>query len=60
MSEPTEAGLISDFAQLVWHQEEPFSSASLYAQWLIMRQAREAGIPGTADGQGADEILGRL
>lgn len=58
MSEPTEAGLISDFAQLVWHQEEPFSSASLYAQWLIMRQAREAGIPVLLDGQGADEILG--
>lgn len=58
VSEPSEAGLMSDFARLVWHQEEPFSSASLYAQWLVMRQAREAGIPVLLDGQGADEILG--
>ncbi|HRA81213.1 MAG TPA: asparagine synthase (glutamine-hydrolyzing) [Thauera sp.] len=58
VSEPSETALIDDFEQLVWHQEEPFSSASLYAQWLVMRQAREHEVPVLLDGQGADEILG--
>lgn len=57
VSVPTEDALIADFEDVVWHQEEPFSSASLYAQWLVMRQARENGIPVLLDGQGADEIL---
>lgn len=57
-SEPSEALLIDDFEKLIWHQEEPFSSASIYAQWLVMRQARESRIPVLLDGQGADEILG--
>ena len=58
VSMPSEDALIRDFEDLVWHQEEPFSSASLYAQWLVMRQARESGVPVLLDGQGADEILG--
>ncbi|MCV2218230.1 asparagine synthase (glutamine-hydrolyzing) [Thauera sp. Sel9] len=58
MAEPTESALIDDFAQLVWHQEEPFSTASLYAQWAVMREARRNSIPVLLDGQGADEILG--
>lgn len=58
VSSPTEDALIEDFEDLVWHQEEPFTSASLYAQWLVMRQARECQVPVLLDGQGADEILG--
>ncbi|HEX7892067.1 MAG TPA: asparagine synthase (glutamine-hydrolyzing) [Ramlibacter sp.] len=57
-SVPTEEGYLSELGDLVWHQEEPFSTASIYAQWLVMKQAREAGIPVLLDGQGADEILG--
>lgn len=57
-SSPTEAGYLSELDQLVWHQEEPFSTASIYAQWLVMKQAREERIPVLLDGQGADEILG--
>lgn len=55
---PTESGLLDDLDDLIWHQEEPFSTASLYAQWLVMKQAREQNIPVLLDGQGADEILG--
>lgn len=57
-SEPTEAGYLSELDQLLWHQEEPFTTASIYAQWLVMKQAREQRIPVLLDGQGADEILG--
>jgi len=46
-----------DFDDLIWQQEEPFPSASIYAQWLIMREARSSGIPVLLDGQGADESL---
>jgi asparagine synthase (glutamine-hydrolysing) len=56
-SVPTTEGFLADIADTVWHQDEPFSSASIYAQWLVMKQAREAGIPVLLDGQGADEIL---
>lgn len=42
---------------LIWHQEEPFVSTSIYAQWNVMRLARENGVPVLLDGQGADEML---
>lgn len=42
---------------LLWHQEEPFTSASIYAQWAVMRDARVHSIPVLLDGQGADEGL---
>lgn len=43
--------------RLIWHQEEPFTSASIYAQWTLMKEARNSHIPVLLDGQGADEIL---
>ena len=58
VSVPTEAGYLAEVDQLLWHQEEPYTTTSLYAQWLVMKQARENGIPVLLDGQGADEILG--
>lgn len=54
---PSEAGLLAELDNLVWHQDEPFFSASVYAQWSVMRQARAAGVPVLLDGQGADETL---
>jgi len=54
---PSEETLCRDFDELIWRQEEPFSSASIYAQWLIMREAGISGIPVLLDGQGADESL---
>jgi asparagine synthase (glutamine-hydrolysing) len=57
---PDVAGLDADLDRLVWHQEEPFLSTSIYAQWCVMRLVREAGHGVTVllDGQGADEALG--
>ena len=56
--EPTAAGLLDDLDVLVSAQEEPFGSSSIYAQWCVMRAAREAGVTVLLDGQGADEIFG--
>ncbi len=54
---PQPQKFIEDLPQLIWHQEEPFAGASIYAQWEVMRLAREKGIIVLLDGQGADEQL---
>lgn len=54
---PTAERFFEDLSDLFWHQEEPFSSASVYAQWSVMRLAKESGVTVLLDGQGADEML---
>ncbi len=54
---PTAERLQREVAQLIWHQDEPFQSTSIFAQWCVMSQARERGVTVLLDGQGADEIL---
>lgn len=55
---PEPGRLFDDLAQLAWHQDEPFVSTSIFAQWCVFKLAREAGVIVMLDGQGADEILG--
>ncbi|MEP6774002.1 MAG: asparagine synthase (glutamine-hydrolyzing) [Chloroflexota bacterium] len=55
---PTEDRLWDDLARLVWHQDEPFQSTSIFAQWCVMGLARERAVTVLLDGQGADELLG--
>jgi asparagine synthase (glutamine-hydrolysing) len=55
---PTIDELLRDIERLVYDQEEPFGSTSIYAQWRVMAAAREAGITVMLDGQGADELFG--
>lgn len=50
-------GVAREFAELQWHQEEPIASASPYAQWCVMRLAKEHDTTVLLDGQGADELL---
>ena len=54
---PNDEGLINDIEKLSWHQEEPYGSASIYAQYCVMRTAKENNVTVLLDGQGADEIL---
>jgi asparagine synthase (glutamine-hydrolysing) len=54
---PSGERLWEEMDELIWHQEEPFASTSIYAQWNVMRLARENGVPVLLDGQGADEML---
>ncbi|RUP14043.1 MAG: asparagine synthase (glutamine-hydrolyzing) [Methylobacterium sp.] len=44
-------------AEITWHQDEPFGSSSIFAQWCVFEEARKAGIKVMLDGQGADEQL---
>ncbi|MGH7597704.1 MAG: asparagine synthase (glutamine-hydrolyzing) [bacterium] len=54
---PTAEGFKKDLPQLLWHQEEPFAGTSMYAQWEVMRSARDNRVTVLLDGQGADEQL---
>jgi asparagine synthase (glutamine-hydrolysing) len=56
--EPTADEALNDLQQLVVDQEEPVGSLSIYAQWRVMRTAREAGVVVLLDGQGGDELFG--
>lgn len=54
---PSAEQFFEELGRLFWHQEEPFSSASVYAQWSVMRLAKQNGVTVLLDGQGADEMM---
>ena len=49
--------LLNDWDKLCYHQEEPFGSASIYAQYKVYELAAQHGVKVLLDGQGADETL---
>ncbi len=54
---PSALNLVKDFEKLCYHQEEPFPSSSIYAQYKVFELAKTQNIKVLLDGQGADEIL---
>jgi asparagine synthase (glutamine-hydrolysing) len=54
---PSSEELVQDLSRLIWHQEEPFGSLSIFAQWSVMKAARGRGITVLLDGQGGDEVF---
>ena len=56
--QPNADQLWEDMRKLAWHQDEPFGSTSIYAQWQVFKAASDSGIKVMLDGQGADEQLG--
>lgn len=54
---PDAAGLFEALEQLTRHQELPFHSSSVYAQWRVMQLARATGVRVLLDGQGGDEVF---
>jgi len=56
--EPRVEGLWDNLDRIVWHQDEPFGSTSIFAQWLVFNRAHIEGVKVVLDGQGADEQLG--
>lgn len=49
--------LITELDKLFYHQEEPFGTASILAQWEVMKLAKKNETIVLLDGQGADELL---
>ena len=54
---PSALSLLTDFEKLCYHQEEPFPSSSIYAQYKVFELAKTQNIKVLLDGQGADETL---
>lgn len=54
---PTGEGLLEEMEKLIYHQDEPFGSTSIYAQWSVFKLAKLSGVKVTLDGQGGDELL---
>lgn len=54
---PTGDTLFADLDSLIYTQDEPFVSTSMYASYCVMKLANENNTKVLLDGQGADEIL---
>jgi len=52
-----ETNLLRDLEKLLYFQEEPFQTGSIYAQYCVYEAARSEGTLVMLDGQGADEYL---
>ncbi|CRX38757.1 Asparagine synthetase [glutamine-hydrolyzing] [Estrella lausannensis] len=55
---PDEDGLLREFDKLLWHQDEPFGTSSVFAQWKLFSKVKDEKVKVMLDGQGADEQLG--
>ena len=53
---PSSEELWEDLKKLVYHQDEPFASTSIFAQWDVMKLASRK-VTVVLDGQGGDEAL---
>lgn len=49
--------MLKELNRCFYHQEEPFGSASILAQYEVLKLAKENNVTVLLDGQGADELL---
>ena len=54
---PNPALVPDEMERMIWHHDQPFYSSSVYAQWNVMRLARDSGVVVLLDGQGGDEVF---
>jgi asparagine synthase (glutamine-hydrolysing) len=54
---PRAEDVFAQAEKITWHQDEPFGSTSIFAQWCVFEEAKRAGVKVMLDGQGADEQL---
>jgi asparagine synthase (glutamine-hydrolysing) len=54
---PRHEDAFAEAERITWHQDEPYGSTSIFAQWSVFAEARRAGLKVMLDGQGADEQL---
>ena len=51
------ADALDTMEKIMYHQEEPFGSSSIVAQFEVMKLASDTSVKVLLDGQGADELL---
>jgi asparagine synthase (glutamine-hydrolysing) len=49
--------LLNNLDKIIWAQDEPFPTLSIYAQFSVFEEASKRNLKVMLDGQGADEIL---
>lgn len=54
---PSQNTITKELDKIFYHQEEPFGSLSIIAQWEVMKLAKEKNTIVLLDGQGADEVF---
>jgi asparagine synthase (glutamine-hydrolysing) len=54
---PSGETFVRGLERVMWHQEEPFHSPSVFAQYEVMRLARQRGVKVLLDGQAGDELF---
>jgi asparagine synthase (glutamine-hydrolysing) len=54
---PRAEDAFTEAERITWHQDEPYGSTSIFAQWSVFAEAKRSGIKVMLDGQGADEQL---
>lgn len=57
MTVPTAAEFLEEMENIAYYQDTPYDSPSVYAQYRVMRLAKENGVKVVLDGQGADELF---
>jgi asparagine synthase (glutamine-hydrolysing) len=48
---------VKDLDRMTYHQDEPYTGSTVFAQWSVFKKIHETGIKVVLDGQGSDEIL---
>ncbi|MFH1453625.1 MAG: asparagine synthase (glutamine-hydrolyzing) [Armatimonadota bacterium] len=54
---PKPEEFLKDLEDLIYTQDIPFLSTSIYAQYMVMKLAKENNVKVLLDGQGADELF---
>jgi len=54
---PEVGALFDSLDEIIWHQDEPFLSTSIFAEWSVFDLVRQSSVKVTLDGHGADELL---
>lgn len=53
----TEQRFLQEIDKVIQHQDEPFASMGILAQWEVMKLAKKNDVTVLLDGQGGDELL---
>ncbi len=54
---PEARELLERLSDITWHMDEPFGSASVFAEWKVFETVARTDVKVTLDGHGGDEIL---
>lgn len=55
--EPSDKDFINNINEVIYTQEEPFGSPSVFMQYFVMKKAKDINCTVLLDGQGGDETL---